>query len=83
MNFFKKTYGLILGIITCLIILRVDDSKLFFGKLINRFYSCADCLGCSFPCYGIYDTYLAVLAVAVAIVLVGILIFKLIKFFRR
>jgi hypothetical protein len=83
MNLLKKTYGLILGIIACLIILRVDDSKLFFGKFINRFYSCTDCLGCSFPCYGIYDIYLAVLVVAVAIALAVILIFKLIKFFRR
>jgi len=83
MNLLKKTYGLILGIIACLIVLRVDDTNLFFGKFINRFYSCNDCLGCSFPCYGIYDIYLAVFVVVVAIVLAAILIFKLIKFFRR
>lgn len=83
MRLFKKIYGLILGIVACLIIFRLDDTNLFFGKLINRFYSCADCLGCSFPCYGIYDIYSTAIVFIIGIVLMGVLIFQLIKFFRR
>jgi len=83
MKLFKKIYGLLLGIIGCVIVYQLAGAGLYFGVFINRFHPCTDCLGCSFPCYGIYDIYLMILTVAVGIVLLGILIFKVIKFFRN
>jgi len=83
MNLFKKVYGLLLGIIGCVVVYQLAGAGLYFGVFINRFYPCTDCPGCSFPCYGNYDICIIVLALAVGIVLIGVLIFKVIKFFRN
>jgi hypothetical protein len=83
MNLFKKIYGLLLGIIVCAIVFQLESIKLYFGLFINHFFPCTDCLGCSFPCYGNYDIYMMILAFAIGVILTGILIFKVIKFYKN
>jgi hypothetical protein len=80
---FGKNYGLLLGIMLCAIVFQLESIKLYFGLFLNHFFPCTDCPGCSSPCYGNYDIYMMILALAVGIVLIGILIFKVIKFYKN
>lgn len=80
---FRKIYGLIVWIVVCATVFYIDGAGLYFGKFINLFFPCTDCLGCSLPCYANYDVYAAILVFAVGIFLAGVLVFRVIKFFRN
>ena len=83
MSLFKKIYGLLLGIVACVIVFQMANTARFFGVFINRFFPCVDNPpGTSFPCYGIYDIAVMALAFVAGLVLAGIVIFRLIKSFK-
>jgi len=77
MNLLKRTYKLLLGIILCLIIFQIENTKMFFGFLINQIYPCREEPLNSFPCYSNYDFYLMFLVLLIGLILLGILIFRL------
>lgn len=75
----KKIYGLISGIILCIIIFLIENKELFLGRFINRLKACLQVPGNSFPCYGVYDIGLMTLVIIVGLILFGIIIFRVIK----
>ncbi len=77
MSLFKKVYDLLLGIIACVIVLLLADTGRFFGVFVNRFFPCVANPAISFPCYGVYDIAVIILAFIVGLVLIGIIIFRL------
>jgi hypothetical protein len=82
MNLFKKVYGLLLGIVACVIIYLMAGTELFFGKFVNRFFPCTENPASSFPCYGIYDIAIMALAFVVGLLLAVVVISRVIKSFK-
>jgi uncharacterized membrane protein len=79
---FKKNYGLLLGIIACVIVFQIADTARFFGAFMNRFFSCAQNPASSFPCYGIYDIAMMIISFVAGLIFVGIVVFRLIQSFK-
>jgi hypothetical protein len=82
MSLFKKVYGLLLGIIACVVVFQMASTARFFGVFIDRFFPCVQDPASSFPCYGIYDIVVMALVFVVGLILIGIVIFRLIKSFK-
>jgi hypothetical protein len=82
MSLFKKIYGLLLGIVACVVVFQMASAARFFGVFINRFFPCVQDPASSFPCYGIYDIAVMALAFVAGLVLAGIVIFRSIKSFK-
>ena len=70
---------LLIGIILCLIIFQIENTKMLFGKLINGIFPCIEKPADSFPCYSNYDFCLMFLLLSIGLILLGILIFKINK----
>ena len=73
----KPLYNLIIGIIACGIVFYLAYAGDYFGKFIDRFFPCTQNPMNSFPCFGVYDFYVMILAGATGLILLGFLIFKL------
>jgi hypothetical protein len=82
MSLFKKVYGLLLGIVACVIVFQMASTARFFGVFVNRFSPCIQDPASSFPCYGIYDIAVMALAFIVGFILGMIVIFRLIQSFK-
>ncbi len=82
MNLFKKVYGLLLGIVACVVIFQMARTARFFGVFVDRFFPCIQDPASSFPCYGIYDVVIMALAFMAGFILGVIVIFRLIQSFK-
>jgi hypothetical protein len=82
MKSFKKLYAPLLGIIVCIFVFLKANTGRFFGVLINRFFPCVQNPMNSFPCFGIYDIGMMIAALILGIILIGVIIFRLVKLYK-
>lgn len=78
MIFLKKIYVPLLGAAICLLLPWVVN----FGAFINKFYPCVQIEGNSAPCYITYSIDVFLIFLLAAVVFLGIVIFRTVKFFR-
>jgi len=72
MDLFKNPYMVIAGIIVCLILFYLANTGKVFGRFINHLSPCVQNPANSFPCFGIYDIAIMILAVVIGVIFIGI-----------
>ena len=75
----KDKYLPIIGVIISVAIIYLENNGLFFGRFVNKFFSCTDALGTSFPCYGVYDLALIGISALLVLIFLGMFIYSFFK----
>jgi hypothetical protein len=79
-----KIISNIAGLASSILIVLMANTSNYFGKTINLVVKCTDKPETSFPCYGIYDTWITfIFSVLGVYFLIKIILFFLSVYFRK
>ena len=77
MELLKNPYVAAIIIVVCAVMVYLANRGDFFGKFINTLAPCTQNPAASFPCYGIYDIVIMVLAGIIGAIFLIVLMLRL------
>lgn len=83
MNYFKKFYIPVIGIVLSAIAFQLANSAKNFGVFINSIFPCVQNQMNSFPCYGWVDLGVMAVASILFVVCIFLILIKLVKHIKN